>query len=102
MVDAANRRQCIADARAGFLATGSAQESAVPIVIAASWQRSRSAGVDASTSEASFHSDLDISSRLVCCSRPIIDRLSEETANIPLSIGVTDGHARHLPVLLAM
>jgi Transcriptional activator of acetoin/glycerol metabolism len=95
-VDAADRRQRIAEARAGFLATGSAQESAVPIVIAASWQRSRSAGVDAATSQASFHSDLDISSRLVRCSRPIIDRLSEETANIPLSIAVTDGKARVL------
>lgn len=35
MVDAADRRQRIADARAGFLATGTAQESAVPIVVAA-------------------------------------------------------------------
>ena len=96
MADVAARRQRITAARAGFLATGSAHESAVPDVVAASWQRSRSAGVDASTSEASFHSDLDTSSRLVRCSRPIIDRLSEETANIPLSIAVTDGKARLL------
>jgi len=96
MADVAARRQRITDARAGFLATGSAHESAVPDVVAASWQRSLSAGVDASTSEASFHSDLDISSRLVRCSRPIIDRLSDETANIPLSIAVTDGKARLL------
>jgi len=64
--------------------------------VAASWQRSRSAGVDAATSQASFHSDLNISSRLVRCSRPIIDRLSEETADIPLSIAVTDSKARLL------
>jgi transcriptional regulator of acetoin/glycerol metabolism len=96
MVDAAARRQHITAARAGFLATGSAQETDVPTAVTASWQRSRIAGVDASTSEASFHSDLDISSRLVRCSRPIIDRLSEETANIPLSIAVTDGKARLL------
>src|ERR1035437_2863250 len=96
MADVAARRQRITAARAGFLATGTAHESAVPDVVAASWQRSRSAGVDASTSEASFHSDLDTSSRLVRCSRPIIDRLSEETANIPLSIAVTDGKARVL------
>src|SRR5450631_2537876 len=98
MADVAARRQRITDARAGFLATGSAHESAVPDVVAASWQRSLSAGVDASTSEASFHSDLDISSRLVRCSRPIIDRLSDETANIPLSIAVTDGKARLVAV----
>lgn len=37
-----------------------------------------------------------MSSRLVRCSRPIIDRLSEETADIPLSIALTDGRARVL------
>ncbi len=96
MDNVAARRQRITAARAGFLATGSAHESAVPNAVTASWYRSRSAGVDASTSQASFHSDLDISSRLVRCSRPIIDRLSEETINIPLSIAVTDGKARLL------
>jgi len=96
MLDAIDRRLRITTARAGFLVTGSAQESAVPNVITASWLRSRSAGVDAETSQALFHSDLDISSRLVRCSRPIIDRLSEETANIPLSIAVTDAKARVL------
>ena len=95
MVDVTDRRRRITAARAGFLATGSAHESAVPNVVAASWQRSRSAGVD-EKSTASFHADLDISSRLVRCSRPIIDRLSEETADIPLSIVVTDGKARLL------
>jgi transcriptional regulator of acetoin/glycerol metabolism len=96
MGDVAARRERITAARAGFLATGSAHESAVPEVVAASWERSRSAGVDASTSEASFHSDLDVTSRLVRCSLPIIARLSEETANIPLSIAMTDSKARLL------
>ena len=96
MVDVADRRRRITAAREGFLATGSALGSAVPNVVAASWLRSRTAGVDAATSQALFHSDLDTSSRLVRCSRPIIDRLSEETANIPLSIAVTDGKARVL------
>jgi transcriptional regulator of acetoin/glycerol metabolism len=96
MVDVADRRLRITAAREGFLATGSSRESAVLDVVAASWQRSRSAGVDATTSQAAFHSDLNVSSRLVRCSRPIIDRLSEETANIPLSIAVTDGKARVL------
>jgi transcriptional regulator of acetoin/glycerol metabolism len=97
MSDVTDRRQRITAARAGFLATGSAApESAVLNVIAASWQRSLSAGVDAATSQASYHSDLDITSRLVRCSRPIIDRLSDETTDIPLSIAVTDGKARVL------
>jgi transcriptional regulator of acetoin/glycerol metabolism len=96
MADVADRRRRITAARAGFLATGSAQEGAVPHVVAASWLRSRTAGVDAETSQAFYHSDLDTSSRLVRCSRPIIDRLSEETANIALSIALTDGKARVL------
>jgi sigma-54 dependent transcriptional regulator, acetoin dehydrogenase operon transcriptional activator AcoR len=96
MADVAARRQLITAAREGFLATGSAQKGAVPNVVAASWQRSLVAGVDAATSKASYHSDLDISSRLVRCSRPIIERLSDETANIPLSIAITDGKARLL------
>jgi transcriptional regulator of acetoin/glycerol metabolism len=43
-----------------------------------------------------FHSDLDITSRLVRCSRPIIERLSQETADIPISIAMTDANARVL------
>jgi len=92
----ADLRLRIRAAREGFLATGATHESAVDDVVAASWQRSRSAGVDAAASQAPFYSDLDISSRLVRCSRPIIDRLSEETAEIPLSIALTDGKARVL------
>jgi len=92
----ADLRLRIRAAREGFLATGATHESAVDDVVAASWQRSRSAGVDAAASQAPFYSDLDISSRLVRCSRPVIDRLSEETAEIPLSIALTDGKARVL------
>lgn len=96
MVDAADRRMLITAARAGFLSSGSSHESVVPSIVAASWQRSLRAGVDAETSQASFHADLDIASRLVRCSQPIIDRLSEETADIPLSIALTDSKARLL------
>lgn len=93
---AADLRLRIRAAREGFLATGATHESAVDDVVAASWQRSLKAGVDAATSQASFHSDLDVSSRLVRCSRPIIDRLKEQTTDIPLSIAITDGKARVL------
>jgi transcriptional regulator of acetoin/glycerol metabolism len=96
MVDATDRRQDVAAARERFLATGSAAKDGVAAVIAASWRRSAEAGVDAIRSQATFHSDLDISSRLVRCSRPIIDRLREATEDIPLSIALTDGKARLL------
>ena len=96
MVDAADRRLPIAAARARFLDSGTALANAVPDLVAASWRRSLSAGVDAGRSEAVFYPDLDTSSRLVRCSRPIIERLSVETAEIPLSIALTDSKARVL------
>lgn len=98
-MDVANQRLRIAAARAGFLTSateGSAVADAVPAVVAASWRRSRSAGVDAETAQATYFADLDTSSRLVRCARPIIDRLSQDTADTPLSIAVTDWKARVL------
>lgn len=95
-METADRRVAIAAARTGFLTCGSAVEGRVNDAVAASWRRSRTAGVDAATSQAAFHNDLDMSSRLVRCSQPIIDRLSEETAEIPLSIALTDAKARVL------
>ena len=96
MSDLAARRLRIASARADFLNAGRARTEAVPDVVAASWKRSFSAGVDAATSQAIFHNDLDVSGRLMRCSRPIIDRLSDETADMPLSIALTDSKARIL------
>jgi transcriptional regulator of acetoin/glycerol metabolism len=71
-------------------------EDAVPDVVAASSRRSRSAGVDAADFQVACCSDLDTSSRLVRCAQPIIDRISRETADIALSIAVTDARARVL------
>ena len=96
MPELAARRLRIAVARADFLNSGSAQHKAVPDIVAASWKRSFSAGVDAATSQAVYHNDLDVSGRLMRCSQPIIDRLSNETADMPLSIALTDSKARIL------
>jgi transcriptional regulator of acetoin/glycerol metabolism len=95
-LDPADRKLRIAAARAGFLSTGVAEAESVPDLVAASWRRSYNAGVDALRGEVQYHDDLDKSSRLVRCSQPIIERLSEETADIPLSIALTDGKARVL------
>jgi transcriptional regulator of acetoin/glycerol metabolism len=80
----------------GFLSTGSVALGSVPDVVAASWRRSHNAGVDSEHVGAQFHEDLDTSSRLVRCSQPILTRLSEETADLPLSIALTDSKARVL------
>jgi transcriptional regulator of acetoin/glycerol metabolism len=92
----ADRRLSIAAARAGFLESGFTADGSVPGIVVASWRRSRIAGVDASTVQAAFHDDLDTSSRLMRCAQPIIERLSEETADIPVSIALTDAKARIL------
>ena len=89
-------RESIAAARASFLVSGSTEEGPVPNIVAASWRRSLTAGVDASTVRAVYHDDLDASSRLVRCSQPIIERLSQETADLPVSIALTDAKARIL------
>ena len=90
------KRLKIAAARTDFLRSGRAESEAVPRVVAASWHRSFAAGVDASTARASFHADLDVSSRLMRCARPVIARLGDEMAQMPLSIVLTDNRARIL------
>jgi transcriptional regulator of acetoin/glycerol metabolism len=95
-VDEANRSVRIAEARAGFLSTGAVESGSVPDVVAASWRRSHDAGVDSEHVALEHHEDLDTSSRLVRCSQPILTRLSEETADLPLSIALTDSKARVL------
>lgn len=92
----AARRMRIAAARAGFLRSGQAETKSVPGLVAASWRRSFSAGVDALSSQAIFHNDLDLNGRLMRCSKPVIARLSDEMAQMPLSIVLTDYKARIL------
>jgi hypothetical protein len=96
MPEIVERRLRIATARADFLHSGRAHAEAVPDVVAASWKRSFSAGVNAATSQAVYHDDLDVSGRLMRCSQPIIDRLGDETSDMPLSVVLTDAKARVL------
>lgn len=100
MPEIAARRLRIAAARADFLRLGRTDAPAEPGlvagVVAASWQRSFSAGVDAVTAQAAFHSDLDLTGRLMRCSQPVLARLSDDMAQMPLSIVLTDARARIL------
>ncbi|HZC09748.1 MAG TPA: helix-turn-helix domain-containing protein [Mycobacterium sp.] len=91
-----DRRFKVADARLGYLATDAADPGAVSDFVAASWRRSRGAGVAADGGEVPFIGDVDISSRLLRCSQPIIDRLIDATEDIPLSIALSDNKARVL------
>ncbi|AXT85652.1 transcriptional regulator [Aeromicrobium sp. A1-2] len=96
MRELAERWTEVADARADFLSSGRTRPDAVPAVVAASWARSASAGVDATNAHAVFHEDLDVFSRLVRCSQPVIDRLHDDTSGMSLSILLTDNKARVL------
>jgi sigma-54 dependent transcriptional regulator, acetoin dehydrogenase operon transcriptional activator AcoR len=95
-MESSDRRVKVADARVGYLSTGDADPGAVSDFVAASWRRSRGAGVAADGGEVPFIGDIDISSRLVRCSQPIIDRLIDATEDIPLSIALSDNKARVL------
>ena len=95
-MESSDRRLTMAEARIGYLSTGDADSGAVSDFVAASWRRSRGAGVAADGGEVPFIGDIDISSRLVRYSQPIIDRLIDATEDIPLSIALCDNKARVL------
>jgi transcriptional regulator of acetoin/glycerol metabolism len=90
-----NRRLEIAAARAAFLEQGTDVGDVRPVV-AASWQRSRSLGVDALSPTPGYHADLDTDGRLVSAARPVLDRLADEVAELALSIALTDANSRLL------
>lgn len=92
-----DRRSLIALARAEFLdGTGDALGSGVAEHVAASWRRCASQGVPPSVVESPFFDDLDLGSRLVRCAEPVIDRLVDELADIPMCVALTDDRARLL------
>ena len=96
MTDQADRTLRIAAARAAFLNSETTPIEGVPDVVAASWQRSAHAGVGDSGLSLRHYDDVDVASRLVRCAQPVITRLSEETADLALSIALTDARARIL------
>ncbi|NMI00905.1 Fis family transcriptional regulator [Pseudonocardia sp. K10HN5] len=96
MDDAMERRLLVATARADFLSSGDDDLYGVPDHVAASWRRSASCGVRPHELASDFHTELDLSSRLVRCAQPIIERLSDEVADVPISVALTDNRARIL------
>ncbi|OZC92972.1 hypothetical protein CH282_01520 [Rhodococcus sp. 06-418-1B] len=94
MEDQRERRLRVAAARADFLEFGQAGAVGVADIVAASWQRSQTAGVDAETFHVDFHENLDFDSRLVRCARPVLERLTFDMADVPVSIALCDARAR--------
>jgi transcriptional regulator of acetoin/glycerol metabolism len=87
-------RRLVTAARAEFLEHGGQGAPGVRDLVAASWRRSRSAGVDAHHYRISHHEDVDLDSRLVRCARPVIDRLAGEVVDVPVAIALSDAQAR--------
>ncbi|GEL25075.1 Fis family transcriptional regulator [Pseudonocardia sulfidoxydans NBRC 16205] len=91
-----DRRRQVARARAEFLTSGAVADAAVEDAILTSWRRSRFAGVDIGTPHVPYGDALDLRSRLVRCATPVIKRLHDRLAGIPVSIVLTDERGRLL------
>ena len=92
-----DRRLRAAAAREAFLRGPPADASeagGVSDLVRASWLRSRGAGVDAHTYAVELHEDVDFDSRLVRCARPVIERLSDQMVDVPVTIALADAGAR--------
>ncbi len=83
-----------AAARADFLESGRATTAGVPDILAASWERSQAAGVDADRPVTDFTDEIDTGSRLVRCAQPVLAQLESDTADMALAIALTDSRAR--------
>jgi transcriptional regulator of acetoin/glycerol metabolism len=94
MAQGQDDRLRVAAARAEFLERGTAKAAGVRDLVAASWRRSQSAGVDADEYRITYHEDVDLDSRLVRCARPVIDRLAGEMVDVPVAIALSDARAR--------
>jgi transcriptional regulator of acetoin/glycerol metabolism len=71
-----------------------ARSVGVSDLIAASWERSRAAGVDAAQPQSSFTNEIDTGSLLVRCARPVLQQMEIDTADLPLVIALSDKKAR--------
>src|SRR5690348_588328 len=90
-------RLLLASARADLLeGDGAPERRGVPDHVAASWRRSVAGGVAPDAVESQYFTELDLASRLVRCARPVIDQLSEQIADVPMCVALTDDRARIL------
>ena len=94
MRDRRDEQLRIAAARADFLEYGPQGAAGVGDVVAASWSRSASAGLDADKYQVAYHDDIDFDSRLARCARPVLERLTGDMSDVPVTIALTDAQAR--------
>ncbi|ODU05335.1 MAG: Fis family transcriptional regulator [Pseudonocardia sp. SCN 72-86] len=102
MAEMSDRRLLLASARADLLDgtdlldARSPAHPGVPDHVAASWRRSVAGGVHPDGVESPYFEELDYGSRLVRCAQPVIEQLSEQIADVPMCVALTDNRARIL------
>ncbi|MDL9936604.1 helix-turn-helix domain-containing protein [Gordonia sp. ABSL1-1] len=85
----------VAAARADFLRDEQRPGvRAVSDLVAASWIRSRSAGVDIERQSPHYSDEIDTSSRLVRCADPVLQQLGADISDVALIIALSDNRAR--------
>lgn len=94
MREARLRRMRTAFARAEFLRDGTARPADVPEVVAASWARSKAAGVDETHMVPSFTDDFDRDCRLIRCAKPVLAQLGSDTEGMDFVIALTNRQAQ--------
>jgi len=94
-VDARSQRRTTSTARDTFLTTGTAPSGSVRDPILSSWRRCHDAGIDADLSQVPYE-DVDVRGPLVGCAEPVMSRLQDGLADMPLSVVLTDGSGRLL------
>lgn len=74
----------------------SAVDGVVRREIAASWERSRRAGVDATRLEVPYTTEVDVDGRLASCARPVLDQLEQQLSGSAVAVVLTDADGRLL------
>lgn len=64
--------------------------------IAASWERSLRAGVDATRLELPYSTEVDVDGRLTSCARPVLDQLEAQLSGTAVGVVLTDADGRLL------
>ncbi|WP_249146218.1 sigma-54-dependent Fis family transcriptional regulator [Gordonia sp. SCSIO 19800] len=74
----------------------SAEKHAVPALITQSWNRSKAAGLtpEGRGMRSIYVEDLDLQRRMVQCAVPVLNKLHDDLAGMPLGIALTDERAQ--------
>src|SRR6266508_672007 len=93
MGSVSDRAASVARARQTFLTSGELMGADVREVILSSWRRSRFWGVAVDQVDLPYKGEVDVDSRLVHASQPVLNPLERELADTKRNVFLTDSHA---------